>query len=227
MTDFYIGLYSDASIKSFPDNYLGYFKTILLKEIDLGNIEYNVAVSSLTRYYKTTMEDTIFLREEVVREKRSTNPNLSIAEANPPIADKEALIAKYNGYIAGTDPIYGYADDGDTRFTVDFTVGTKKKETFKVLLNPIYKAALPRPVIFRSARVDNLYFELGDMLGVGSLTVAGLNAAMFKNDKVAFKVEFSAYLTATLFLSQSSFTGTLDKARTRVTIKLRDKALPG
>ena len=62
------------------------------------------------------------------------------------------------------------------------------------------------------------------MLGIGSLTVAGLNAAMFKNDKIAFKVEFSAYLTATLFLSQSSFSGTLDKSKTRVTIKLRDKA---
>ena len=69
MTDFYIGLHSDASIKSFPNNCLGCFKTILPKEIDLGNVEYNVAVSSLTRYYETTMEDTIFLRDEVIRKK--------------------------------------------------------------------------------------------------------------------------------------------------------------
>src|SRR3977135_2733170 len=165
MTDFYIGLHSDASIKSFPDNSLGCFKTILAKEIDLGNIEYNVAVSSLTRYYETTMEDTIFLRDEVVREKRATNPNLSITETSPPIADKDALIAKYKKYLVDTDPVYGYADDGDTRFTVNFTVGTKK-ETFKISLCPIYKAALAKPIMFRSSRVDNLYFELSNMSGI-------------------------------------------------------------
>ena len=87
---------------------------------------YNVAVSSLTRYYETMMEDTIFLREEVVREKRSTNPNLSITDVYLPIADKEAFIAKYNTYLTAADPIIGHADDEDAQFTVAFTVGTKK-----------------------------------------------------------------------------------------------------
>src|SRR3977135_549692 len=223
MTDFYIGLHSDASFKSFPDNYLGYFKTILLKEIDLGNIEYNVAVSSLTRYYETTMEDIIFLREEVVREKRSANPNLSITEAYPPIASKDAFLTKYNKYLTESDPIVGWSDDGDKNFTLNFTVGTKK-ETFKILSNPIFKATLGKAMMYRSSRVNNIYFELADMLGIGTLTVAGVTAAMLKNDKIAFKAEFSASLVTKLQLSQAGFTGTLDKNKTRLVIKLRGKA---
>ena len=62
------------------------------------------------------------------------------------------------------------------------------------------------------------------MLRIGTVTVAGLNAAMFKNAKIAFKVEFSEYLTKILQLSQAVFEGTLDKNKTRVPIKLRAKA---
>src|SRR3977135_3431635 len=61
------------------------------------------------------------------------------------------------------------------------------------------------------------------MLGIGTLTVAGVTAAMLKNDKIAFKAEFSAALVTKLQLSQSGFTGTLDKNKTRVVIKLRAK----
>src|SRR5271167_1295655 len=59
MSDFYIGVHSDASIKSFTSNRSGNFKTLLTKEIDLENVEYKVAISSITRYYETSMEDVV------------------------------------------------------------------------------------------------------------------------------------------------------------------------
>ena len=61
---FYIGVHSDASAKTFPDNKSGCFKTILPKEINLGDIEYQVAISSITRYYETSMDDVVFIREK-------------------------------------------------------------------------------------------------------------------------------------------------------------------
>ena len=91
MCDFYIGVHSDASSKTFPTNRLGSFKTVLSKEYDLGNIKCNVAVSSVTRYYETTLEDTIFLREDVSRQKRSIASNLALTDKYSAKSDVETI----------------------------------------------------------------------------------------------------------------------------------------
>src|SRR3977135_175639 len=178
--------------------------------------------ATMKRRWRTLYFYVMKLFEKKINQP-STNPNLSIAEDYPPIASKDAFLTKYNKYLTESDPIVGWSDDGDKHFTLDFTVGTKK-ETFKILSNPIFKATLGKAMMYRSARVNNIYFELADMLGIGTLTVAGVTAAMLKNDKIPFKVEFSASLVTKLQLSQAGFTGTLDKNKTRLVIKLRGKA---
>src|SRR3981189_246427 len=217
MCDFYIGVHSDASSKTFPTNRLGSFKTVLSKEYDLGNIKYNVAVSSVTRYYETALEDTIFLREDV-RQKRSIAPNLELTTKYSAKSDVATIKSQYDKYLIQTDPIVVYDADGDKHYTVKFTVGALV-ETFTILSHPVYRSMLAKPLVYRSPKVGGVYFELSDMLGEGVVLVVGSKGIA----KTNFSVEFSTTLTKALELSQPIFSGELDKAKTRANITLRAK----
>ena len=101
----------------------------------MGNIKYNVAVSSVTRCYETTLEDTIFLREDVSRQKRSIASNLALTDKYSAKSDVETIKSQYSKYLTQTDPIVGY--DADEHFTIKFTEGNLV-ETFTILSHPIY-----------------------------------------------------------------------------------------
>src|SRR5271154_6522773 len=103
MSDFYIGIHSDASVKSFPNNRSGSFKTLLAREIDLGNTEYKVAIASVNRYYETSLDDIVFLREKrgaPTKEAAASMAGLTVEETYP-VGDISGLTEEYNKYIAG------------------------------------------------------------------------------------------------------------------------------
>ena len=133
MSDFYLILHSDASSNSFPTNRPGHFKTILSREINLGEIEYNVAISSITRYYETSMEDLVFIREK--RAVPVATPGLTRNSDYEQIADKTEIVQKYEAYLKATDPLISY--DEANKNKVKLTVGLNSEE-FEMLPNPFY-----------------------------------------------------------------------------------------
>ena len=167
MTDFYIGVHSDASIGAFPANRVGNFKTILSKEIDLGTTPYNVAISSITRYYETSMDDLV-----VIREKRTPKPypGLEIPTTYPTNAiTKTNINARWDDFIKNYPPMIALQSK---EYTAKFTVQTETQE-FTIFKQPIYKSDLEMAVTYKSGKVRGATFELFDMLGVGNLTVVG------------------------------------------------------
>src|SRR5271154_4659089 len=99
MSDFYIGIHSDASIKSFPHTRSRCFKTLLAREIDLGNTEYKVAIASVNRYYETSLDNIVFLRERrgAPAKEAALTPGLSVEETYP-VGDISGSIDEYNKY---------------------------------------------------------------------------------------------------------------------------------
>ncbi len=120
---FYVAIHSDASADVFPNNRPGDFKNYLNKEIDLGNEEYMVAVSSINRYFETSSEDLVF-----VREKRQIPPKRFEFEENFPIPSEEELKElekKYEDFLAYTDMVLAYSEDPALKF--EATVTRNKK----------------------------------------------------------------------------------------------------
>src|SRR5579862_8218358 len=96
MSEFYIAVHSDASLGAFPGNAAGNFKTILPREIDFSDIEYSVAISSITRYYETSVEDLVILRQKRQDVSPPTAPRLTLAPAKYPEApNKDEIINNY------------------------------------------------------------------------------------------------------------------------------------
>src|SRR6202020_1324403 len=105
MSEFYIAIHSDASLVAFPDNTAGNFKTILPREINFNDIEYSVAISSITRYYETSMEDLVILRQKRNDVPPPTTPGLTLAATKYPEApNKEEIANNYLSVMAMTDP---------------------------------------------------------------------------------------------------------------------------
>ena len=109
---FYLCVHSDASIKTYPGNRSGSFKTQLNRVIDLGNIEYDVAVASVSQYYETAMDDIIVIRQK--RETPTPTPNLSKVDSYPP-GNTAPIDAAYKAYLKSTTPYYGYIEGDVTR----------------------------------------------------------------------------------------------------------------
>src|SRR5271156_1027761 len=166
--DFYLNVYSDGSTTSFPTNRAGNFKALLTKEIDLNNIEYSVAVSSVSRYYETSQKDVVFIREK--RDVPAANLNLPLTVHNtyPATSNVDKIKQKYDDFIKNGDPIYAVSDK--EKFQVEMNVDGKKK-TFEIFTNPIYKTTLAQAVSYKSELFEEVRFEIGDMLGTGATTV--------------------------------------------------------
>src|SRR5271154_6108938 len=165
MSDFYIGIHSDASIKSFPNNRSGSFKTLLAREIDLGNTEYKVAIASVNRYYETSLDDIVFLREKrwIPIKEAAERPGLSIEETYP-VGDISGLADEYKKYIASSSEYIGYSEIGE--HTVTFKVGNKE-EKYNVFASPILKSTLQPYTSYISPTFEGMNFELIDMLRLG------------------------------------------------------------
>src|SRR5205809_1138116 len=97
MSDFYLVLHSDASAHTFPDNRPGHFKSVLREEINLGNIEYKVGISSITRYHETSLEDLTFIRE---KRAVTATPGLEIAPKYQLSAKKAEIDVLFKTYVA-------------------------------------------------------------------------------------------------------------------------------
>src|SRR5271156_5572327 len=166
--DFYLDVCSDASSGSFEGNYAGDFKALLTKEIDLKNIEYSVAVSSVGRYYETPEQDVVFIIEKRDVVAAEALP-LTVHTTYPATSDVEIIKQKYDDFIKNGDPIYACIS-GEDKFSVELNVDGKK-ETFEIYSNPIYKSTLAQPVSYKSDWFEDIRFELSDMLDVGIMTV--------------------------------------------------------
>jgi hypothetical protein len=209
MSDFYLVLHSDASSTAFPENRPGHFKSILREEINLGNIEYKVAISSITRYYETSMDDLAFVREK----RQAPTPGIVIAPKYE--ARQQSLAAAQESYLQGGRSLIACGDVKD--YTVKFKVALQEEEFTIFTEQEITKDMLERALTYRSTKVGGLIFELTHMAGIGKLTVAGPKGVT----KTPFQVTFSEVLTNKLKLSQSIFRGELNKDKIRQIIDLR------
>src|SRR5258708_7180356 len=100
MSHFYLAIHSDASLKSLPNNRSANFKTILAREIDLGNTEYKVAIASVSRYYETSLDDVVFLLEK----RQSANATPVTTETS--LDDAVFLLEKRQSATATPGPRY-------------------------------------------------------------------------------------------------------------------------
>jgi hypothetical protein len=210
MSDFYLVLHSDASSTTFPENRAGHFKCILREEINLHNIEYKVAISSITRYYETSMDDLAFVREK----RQAPTPGLVIAPKYVADADlSKRLTSLQDSYFKTQSPIVAYGEVKD--FTVKFKVGLIE-QTFTIF----HEQAITKAVLestYKSPKVGGLTFEITAADVVGHLTVTG-----DKNvTKVPFTVTFSNVLKEKLKLSQAAYSGEITKDVTSKIITLR------
>src|SRR5271156_5979451 len=162
--DFYLNVCSDGSTTSFPTNRAGNFKALLTKEIDLNNIEYSVAVSSVSRYYETSQKDVVFIREK--RDVPVVNLPLTVHNTYPATSEVDKIKQKYDDFIKNGDPIYAVSDK--EKFQVEMNVDGKKK-TFEIYTT--YKTTLAQAVSYKSELFEEIRFEIGDMLGTGAITV--------------------------------------------------------
>src|SRR5271163_1189072 len=212
MSDFYIGVHSDASIKSFTANRSGNFKTLLSKDIDLENIEYKVAISSITRYYETEIGDTV-----IVRDKRQASiPKAANVIDAYPINSKIDYAEIWKLFLAKTDYIIAH-NDSLSAFWVEFTVdGVKQKIWPYSTSYNISESELSKP--YKSPTHNGMYFELSNMKDIGTLTVVGSKAII---KAVPFKLEFSPAFVKSIFLPQASYSGELTDKKSRTNIELR------
>src|SRR5271167_2166189 len=212
MSDFYIGVHSDASIKSFTSNRSGNFKTLLSKEIDLENIEYKVAISSITRYYETEFGDAV-----IVREKRQAKPDKQVdVVATYPKGDRDYK-KLWEQFIASTQPILAYSDNPNNPFSVDLHV-EGIKQNFPLFPKAVTESEFTK--VSKSPIQNGIRFELSNLRGVGILTVIAARAV---TKDVPFRLEFSAEFVKRFVLPQASYSGTLTAARSRMDIELRGK----
>src|SRR5271167_2212325 len=220
MSDFYVGVYSDASVKTFKGNRSGNFKTLLTEEIDLKNVEYKVAVSSITRYYETGLKDLVVVREK--RQARVSTPKqaLSLVDTySRTLPDKAAEIRRlWLHYLGVTSPVYAYHAD-PTAFQVRFTVDGVIKRIV-VFPNTVYQSDLNKDVAYKSEIHNGLYFELSSILGIGMVNVIG-NKSIKKD--MPFQFEFDTEFVKQFFLPQSVYRGTLTATKSRQLIELRAK----
>src|SRR5579863_397007 len=120
----------------------------------------------------------------VVRDKRQAkvaNKPVDVT-ARYPKSSKADDIKKLWKQMLDIEHIYAYSDTG---FSVDFTVSDIKK-TITLFPSTVYKVDLEKG--FKSEKHNDVYFELSDMLKVGTVTVVG-SKAITKN--IQFKFEFS------------------------------------
>src|SRR3981189_3359960 len=135
---FYIAVHSDACKDFFPKNRSGNFKNFLNMQIDL-NEEYMVAISSVSRYYETTFNDIVF-----VREKRAVKASQVEVQTDWPVLDAATIQFvndSYDAYIKATPPIVAFCESPDPKFTVKLTYNGKS-ETFKFYPNVVTDAIL-------------------------------------------------------------------------------------
>jgi len=144
--DFYLNVYSDGSSASFPTNRAGNFKALLTKEIDLNNIEYSVAVSSVSRYYETFENDVVFLREK--RDVPVTVLPLTVHNTYPATLEVDKIKQKYDDFIKNGDPVY-FITSSTEKMEAELNVAGKKK-TFEIYSGTVYKSTLSRTVSYRS-----------------------------------------------------------------------------
>jgi hypothetical protein len=229
MEDFYVVINNRASIKSFPNNTVGDFKAVLSDEVDLNNVDYKVAIASITRYYETPMQDIA-----VVREKRATPSSSSSLRATLEVVDKfpdqketdVAIINKqYAEYLRDGDPVYIFSDNLVPDYTYKLKVGEKEKEFTINTSQQTVKSKLEDPEgFYRSDSVfEGLTIELSDMDKIGRLTFVGMKQA-----GVVCTVTFSKYFKEKFQLAQMPYSQTwgADK-KTRYNVSLRDdKKLP-
>ena len=213
--DFYLNVCSDGSTTSFPTNRAGNFKALLTKEIDLNNIEYSVAVSSVSRYYETSQNDVVFIREK--RDVPAANLNLPLTVHNtyPATSSVDKIKQKYDDFIKNGDPIYAVSDK--EKFLVEMDVNGKKK-TFEIYTSPIYKSTLAKAVSYTSEEFEGVRFELGDMLGEGIITVICPSGKL-----LTVKFTFPETTYQKLAIVQPAFTSVLYDTKKRDIIGLRDK----
>src|SRR5271167_3122380 len=220
MSDFYVGVYSDASVKTFKGNRSGNFKTLLTEEIDLKNVEYKVAVSSITRYYETGLKDLVIVREK--RQARVSQPKqaLSVVDAySRTSSDKAAEIKRlWLHYLDVTSPVCAYHADA-TAFQVRFTVDGVIKRIV-IFPNTVYQSDLNKDVTYKSEMHNGVYFELSSILGIGVVTVIG-NKSIKKD--MPFQFEFDTEFVKQFFLPQSVYRGKLTSTKSRQLIELRAK----
>src|SRR5271156_603180 len=213
--DFYVNVFSDASSASFSDNRPGNFKTLLSREIDLKNIEYSVAVCSVGRYYETVDKDVVFIRE-----KRATPIEeplaLTVHNIYPTTPHVNWIKKTYENFIKKEDPIYALVS-GTDKFEVELNVDGKKK-TFEIYSNPIYKSTLEKAVSYTSDTFEDVRFEMGNMLGVGILTVISGGKAR------AITITFPDKTQQKLSIVQPSFSAQLTADKKRSIIELRAKS---
>jgi hypothetical protein len=132
---FYLCLHSDASIATFPNNRSGCFKSQLARPIDLGNLEYEVAIASVSQYYVTSMDDVVFIRQK--RQAPTTTPNISKVATYPP-GDTASIAEAFKAYLKSSTKYYGYYEgDVDDKTWVKVTVGANFK-LFGYMCNPSY-----------------------------------------------------------------------------------------
>src|SRR5271163_933728 len=86
---FYIGVHSSGGAGSFTCN--------LNREVVLDG-DYQVAVSSISRYYQTEMKDLVF-----VRNTRAAEPVVNIAKAYTPTPSN--MHVKFEKYLANSPPV--------------------------------------------------------------------------------------------------------------------------
>src|SRR5271167_2502185 len=210
--DFYVGVHSDASIKSFPSNRSGNFKMLLGREFDLKNIEYKVAISSITRYYETEIGDTV-----IVRDKRQASiPKAANVIDAYPINSKIDYAEIWKLFLAKTDYIIAH-NDSLSAFWVEFTIdGVKQKIWPYSTSYNISESELSKP--FKSTSQNGIYFELSNMKDIGTLTVVGSKAI---TKAVPFRLEFSPAFVKSIFLPQASYSGELTDKKSRTNIELR------
>src|SRR5271167_3101116 len=88
-SSFYIGVHSSDGAGNFTCN--------LNREVVL-NGPYQVAVSSISRYYQTEMKDLVF-----VRNTRAADPVVQIAKAYTPTPSN--MQAEFKKYLANSPPV--------------------------------------------------------------------------------------------------------------------------
>src|SRR5438477_10318880 len=139
MTDFYLVLHSDASAHTFPDNRPGHFKSVLRKEINLGNIEYKVGIASITRCHETSLEDLTFIREK--RAVTATH-GLEIDAKYQQSAKKADIDTLYDKYIKNTHATIVDTQTPHKNFIVTFKLG-KVERNFTIFIgNRVNKQTL-------------------------------------------------------------------------------------
>src|SRR5271167_2694781 len=215
MSDFYIGVHSDASIKSFTSNRSGNFKTLLSKDIDLENIEYKVAISSITRYYETEFGDAV-----IVRDKRQASvPKAANVIDTYPINSKIDYVEIWKQFLAKTDYIIAHSDVLSS-FWLEFTVDGLKQKIWPYTTSSynITDSEASKP--FKSTSQNGVYFELSNMKDIGTLVVVGTKAI---TKAIPFKMEISPAFVKHMFLPQASYSGELTDKKTRTVIELRAK----